>query len=90
MILGGSVSYIVLANVLGVVIRGTMQFYTHQLGVTHPMVGFYSLFLYWRMAGSHMQSVMRDFVHLLIHFGRIKPSTRCDRPSVALMSNVQC
>lgn len=48
------------------------------------------LFLNCLMAGSHMQSVMRDFVHLLIHFGGIKPSTRCDGRSVALVSNVQC
>lgn len=33
---------------------------------------------------------MRDFVHLPIHLGGIKPSTQRDRVSVALMSNVQC
>lgn len=33
---------------------------------------------------------MTDFVHLPIHLGSIKPSTRRDRLSVALTSNVQC
>lgn len=33
---------------------------------------------------------MRDFLDLLIHSGGIKPSTLCDRHSVALVSNVRC
>lgn len=42
------------------------------------------------MTKSHMQPPMRDFVHLLIHLGGIKPSSQRDRLSVALMSNAQC
>lgn len=61
--------------------------YTHQFG--RPSVEFWGLFLYLRMTGSHRQPPMRDFVHLPIHLGGIKPSTQRDRLSVALMSNVQ-
>lgn len=55
-----------------------------------PMVEFGGLILYWLMTGSHRQPPMKDFVHLPIHLGGIKPSTQRDRLSVALMSNVQC
>ena len=39
---------------------------------------------------SHGQAMMKDFLDLLIHSGGIKPSTQCDRHSVALVSNVRC
>lgn len=41
-------------------------------------------------SGSHGQPMMKDLLDLLIHSGGIKPSTQCDRHSVALVSNVRC
>lgn len=84
--LGASVRLSVLSNVDGVAVLGTNEWTTP----TSLVVEFWGLFLSWLMTRSHTQPPMTDFVHLPIHLGGIKPSTRRDRLSVALLSNVQC
>lgn len=82
---GGKCQSLVLANVDGVVVLGAKE-------STTP-TSLDALWLnseVWLMTGSHRQPPMKDFVHLPIHLGGIKPSTQRDRLSVALMSNVQC
>lgn len=42
-------------------------------------------------SGSRAQPASDErFLDLLIHSGGTKPSTKCDRLSAALVSNVQC
>lgn len=64
------------------------------MSVLHPLIWSpYSWILRFvpiLTAGSHMRPPMRDFVHLPIHLGGIKPSTQCDRLSLAPGSNAQC